>query len=251
MGDQSQSQAGTFRSIQRVPAAAGEVISTIKRMILEGKLAPLQRLPSEKDLAEALGVSRPTVREAVRGLMTLNIVESRHGDGTYVTSLEPGLLAAPIDFLLRVDEGRLASLADARIVLESGLAEFAAARATEESLDRLRSLTAQYADSIDDVQRCIELDLAFHKELAVAADSPILSSLMSTLAALGVQSRAHSAQGGRMRATAHGDHVAITEAVAARDPAAARAAMVGHLSHVQPAAPPKQESQPPSGRDED
>jgi len=225
--------AGGFRSIQRMPAAAGEVINTIKEMILEGKLAPFQRLPSEKDLAEALGVSRPTVREAVRGLMTLNIVESRHGDGTYVTSLEPAMLAAPIDFLLRVDEGGLAALTDARIALESGIAELAAARATSDGVDGLQKLAEAYAASMNDVDRCIELDLAFHRELAVAAQSPILASLVVTMAALGLQSRLHTAQSGRMRAAAHEDYVAISDAVAAHDPTAARTAMVRHLVHVQ------------------
>ena len=224
---------GGFRSIQRMPAAAGEVISTIKGMILEGKLVPYQRLPSEKDLAEALGVSRPTVREAVRGLMTLNIVESRHGDGTFVTSLEPGLLAAPIDFLLRVDEGGLAALIDARIALESGIAELAASRVTADGIEKLQKITAEYAASIADVDRCIELDLAFHRQLAAAAQSPILASLVATMAALGLRSRVHTAQSGQMRATAHDDYVAMSDAIASRDPAAARAAMVRHLDHVQ------------------
>lgn len=234
-GKQTDLDAG-FRSIQRVPAAAGEVINNIKQMILDGKLTPLQRLPSEKDLAEALGVSRPTVREAVRGLMTLNIVESKHGDGTYVTSLEPMLLAAPIDFLLRVDEGGFTALTDARIVLECGIAELAASRVTSDGIARLEKLTGDYEAAIDDISRCIELDLAFHQELAVVADNPILSSLVATLAALGLQSRTKTAQNDRMRAAAHGDHIAITKAVASGDPAAARAAMVSHLSHVQESA---------------
>jgi GntR family transcriptional repressor for pyruvate dehydrogenase complex len=222
-----------FRSIQRMPAAAGEVINNIKQMILDGDLAPLQRLPSEKDLGEALGVSRPTVREAVRGLMTLNIVESRHGDGTYVTSLDPMLLAAPIDFLLRVDEGGLAALTDARMVLESSIAELAASRATPEGVGKLEALISDYANCIDDIPRCIELDLAFHQELAIVADSPILSSLVATLAALGLLSRTQTAHNARIRAAAHAEHAAITKAVATGDAAAARAAMVSHLSHVQ------------------
>jgi GntR family transcriptional regulator, transcriptional repressor for pyruvate dehydrogenase complex len=225
-----------FRSIRRVPAAAGEVINNIKQMILDGELAPFQRLPSENDLAEALGVSRPTVREAVRGLMTLNIVESRHGDGTYVTSLDPMLLAAPIDFLLRVDEGGLAALTDARMVLESSIAELAASRATPEGVSKLEALIADYADCIDVIPRCIELDLAFHQELAVVANSPILSSLVDTLAALGRQSRTQTAHNAKIRAAAYNEHAAITKAVAAGDAAAARAAMVSHLSHVQESA---------------
>lgn len=228
------SEAGpSFRSIRRMPAAAGEVISTIKAMILSGELRPHERLPSEKELAEVLGVSRPTVREAVRGLMTLNIIESRHGDGTYVTSLDPNLLAAPIDFLLQVDNQGFQALTEARIVLESGAAELAGSKATAENLTAMNALVDEYGASIDDVNRCIELDLAFHEEVARAADSPILSSLLSTVTALGLQSRSRTAQSRPMRETAHGDHQAIAAAIAARDPAAARVAMLKHLSHVQ------------------
>jgi DNA-binding FadR family transcriptional regulator len=226
-----------FRSIRRVPAAAGEVISTIKSMILDGQLSPYQRLPSEKELAEALGVSRPTVREAVRGLMTLNIIESRHGDGTYVTSLDPGLLAAPIDFLLRVDAQGFQALTEVRIVLECGAAEFAATKVGQAGVDAMNDLVAQYEKSIDDVNRCIELDLAFHEEVAKAADSPILLSLLSTVTALGLQSRTRTAKSRAMRLVAHSDHLAIAEAVASRDPASARAAMLKHLVHVKESGP--------------
>jgi GntR family transcriptional repressor for pyruvate dehydrogenase complex len=216
-----------FRSIRRVPAAAGEVISTIKSMILDGQLSPYQRLPSEKELAEALGVSRPTVREAVRGLMTLNIIESRHGDGTYVTSLDPGLLAAPIDFLLRVDAQGFQALTEVRIVLECGAAEFAATKVSQAGIGAMNDLVAQYEKSIDDVNRCIELDLAFHQEL----------SLLSTVTALGLQSRTRTAKSRAMRLVAHSDHLAIAEAVASREPASARAAMLKHLVHVKESGP--------------
>lgn len=226
-----------FRSIRRIPAAAGEVITTIKTMILDGELGPYQRLPSEKELAEALGVSRPTVREAVRGLMTLNIIESRHGDGTYVTSLEPNLLAAPIDFLLRVDAQGFQALTEARIVLECGAAEFAASKIDQAAIDAMNELVGQYEDAIDDVKRCIELDLAFHEVVANAADSPILLSLLSTVTALGLQSRTRTAQSRELRVVAHGDHLAIAQAVASHDPIGAREAMLKHLAHVKEAGP--------------
>lgn len=229
----SEEASPSFRSIRRLPAAADEVISTIKSMILEGELAPYQRLPSEKELAEALGVSRPTVREAIRGLMALNIIESRHGDGTYVTSLQPQLLAAPIDFLLRVDEQGLAALTEIRLVLESGVAEYAARKATPKHIDRLNAISEEYAASIDDVDRCIALDLDFHRELANAADSPILASMLSTIAALALQSRRQTAQDQKTRIAAHDDHRAIADAVATHDHLAARGAMHVHLTHVQ------------------
>jgi DNA-binding FadR family transcriptional regulator len=143
------------------------------------------------------------------------------------------LLAAPIDFLLRVDERGLTAVTDARLVLESGVAELAALRATPETIEKLQALAAQYEECIDDVQHCIELDVAFHQELAAGADSPILSSLVATMAALGLQSRTRTAQSLSMRTSSHSDYVAITQAMAARDAAAARGAMVRHLTHVQ------------------
>ena len=73
-----------------------EAIRTIKDMILDGRLAPGQRLPPERSLSEALGVSRPTVREAIRSLQAMNILESRHGAGTFVASLNREGLLRPL-----------------------------------------------------------------------------------------------------------------------------------------------------------
>jgi GntR family transcriptional regulator, transcriptional repressor for pyruvate dehydrogenase complex len=233
------STASSFRSIRRVPAAADEAMAEIKRKILDGELGPFQRLPSEKDLAEALGVSRPTVREAVRGLTTLNILEVRHGDGTYVTSLEPALLAAPMDFLFKIEETSLVALTEIRRVLETGVAELAAVKASDTDISRLFVLAHQYGDAIDDIDRCIELDLQFHTALAEAADSPILASMLSTVAALGVSSRQRTANDKGVRERSNLDHVRISEAVKAGDPAAAREAMFAHLGHVIDAAATK------------
>ncbi|MEN3540428.1 GntR family transcriptional regulator, partial [Microbispora sp. ZYX-F-249] len=66
-------------------------IDTVKQMIIDGKLRPGQKLPAEKDLADQLGVARNTLREAVRALIAMRVLQTRQGDGTYVTSLSPGL----------------------------------------------------------------------------------------------------------------------------------------------------------------
>lgn len=221
-----------FKSIRRMPAAADAVMATIKSLILDGKLAPYQRLPSENELAEALGVSRPTVREAVRGLLALNILESRHGEGTFVTSLEPSLLAAPIDFLLRVDKSSLGALTETRQVLETGVAELAAVNRTAEDLHVLGTLIEEFAQSLDDLERCIELDVDFHVALATAAGNPILASMLATVAALGIESRRQTGRSLTIRRRSQTDHLAIYAAIELRDPAGARAAMVEHLDHV-------------------
>lgn len=221
-----------FKSISRTPAAADAVMATIKSLILDGTLEPFQRLPSENELAIALGVSRPTVREAVRGLLALNILESRHGEGTFVTSLEPSLLAAPIDFLLRVDESSLSALTQTRQILETGVAELAAVNRTAEDLCVLGNLVEEFANALNDFERCIELDVEFHVALATAAGNPILSSMLATVAALGIESRRQTGRSRTVRRRAHADHLAIYAAIELRDAAGARSAMVEHLDHV-------------------
>jgi GntR family transcriptional regulator, transcriptional repressor for pyruvate dehydrogenase complex len=201
-------------------------------MIVEGRLQPHQRLPSEKDLAAALGVSRPTLREAVRGLMALRIVEARHGDGTYITSLAPELLAEPIDFLLRLDKDNLAILGETREVLESNIAQLAAARAKAEDIQALERTVAQYAQAIDDIDRCIELDQAFHAQVARAARSPILASLISTVSMLARKSRQSTARSETIRRQSDVDHRRILEAIQQGDGEAAAQAMRSHLHNV-------------------
>ena len=71
---------------------------------MRGELRAGQRLPAERDLAVQLALSRPSLREAIRALIALNILESRHGEGTFVSSLDPELLSEPIDFVLQVND---------------------------------------------------------------------------------------------------------------------------------------------------
>lgn len=212
--------------------AADDAIATIKAMIIEGKLQPHQRMPSEQQLATGLGVSRPTLREATRALIALNILEARHGDGTYVTSLAPELLAEPIDFLLHVEKKNLGTLVETREVLEAGVAALAAVRATEDDINYMKATVEEYGRSLSSAARCIELDQRFHGELASAARSPILASMISTVSMLAATSRKTTARDAAIRKQSDSDHRAILAAVIARDPERARKEMVAHLHHV-------------------
>jgi GntR family transcriptional repressor for pyruvate dehydrogenase complex len=222
-----------FAVLPRGSAAPHGVIEMIKEFIIEGRLRASQQLPSEKSLAATLGVSRPTLREAIRGLMALNIVESRHGSGTYITTLDPFLLAAPLDFLLRLDnQGALASLQDARFVLETGIAGLAAAHMSGTQLDELSTIVSEYDVAIDDVDRCIDLDQQFHEVIAEGCGNEILRTMLSTVAALTRESRRMTAQERAVRVRSGRDHRAITLAIRARSVARAREAMGRHIEHV-------------------
>ncbi len=220
-----------FATIRR-SAIASEAIEIIKQMIVRGDLSAGQRLPSERDLAVQLGVSRPSLREAIRALIALNILESRHGEGTFVSSLEPELLSEPIDFVLHVNSEALFSLFEARRVLEAGIAALAAERATDLEIAQLDDFAALGRTRLKDADSFIEHDVEFHRRLRTAARSPVLASLLSSVSALSIESRKITARHESVRSRALGDHIAMVRALKSRDPQAASELMVAHLEHV-------------------
>ena len=226
-----------FTPLQRSSAVPSQAIDTIKQMIISGTLSAGQRLPAERDLALLLGVSRPSLREAIRALTALNIVESRHGDGTFVSSLDPELLSQPVDFLLQVNHESLRALFEARRALESGIAALAAERATELELAELEGFVKRGQSLIKDVEAFIQHDIAFHTHLRRIARSPILASLLSSVDGLSAESRRQTAQSARTRSLSHRDHQRLVRALKARDVVAAQAIMVEHLEHVRKALP--------------
>jgi len=235
-----------FRTIKR-NAVAHEAIDTIKQMIVAGEIRPGQRLPAERELAVQLGVSRPSLREAIRALIALNILESRHGEGTFVSSLEPELLAEPIDFVLQVSDSAIVDLFEARRVLEAGVAALAAERATDLELAELEDFVRTGRTKLDDAEAFIEHDIEFHARLRRAARSPVLGSLLSSVSMLSNASRRRTAQSATVRARAARDHEAMVRKLKARDPEAARTAMIEHLQHVKEGLRPNADGRAASG----
>lgn len=218
-----------FQTIRRNDAVAHQAVATIKRMIAEGDLGPRQRLPAERELAGHLGVSRPSLREAIRALTALNILESRQGDGTYVSSLEPELLAEPIDFVLQINRESISAFFEARQVLEVGAAALAAERATDIELASLADHTKAGRLTLDDSEAFIEHDIEFHRRISKMARSPILASMLASVRTLAYLGRRGTAQVPSMRKRALLDHEKIVQGLRARDAAAASGAMADHL----------------------
>lgn len=216
-----------------------EVVDGIKRMILDGTLGPGDRLPVEKDLAESLGVSRGSLREGVRALSILGVVDTRQGDGTYVTSLDPQRLLAPMGFVVDLQgESSALSFHAVRRILETEAAALAAARITPEALAEARRVL----DGVDDVlaatpvdhERFIEADIAFHRVVAEQAGNPVLAALVESLASRTVRERLWRGlhEDGAEQRT-HDEHEAIWRALADRDPERARIRMANHLLGVE------------------
>lgn len=221
-----------FQAVNRGATVANQALETIKQMIVRGEIKAGQRLPAQRDLAARLGVSRPSLRESIRALIALNILESRHGEGTFVSSLEPELLAEPIDFILQVNTNALIALFEARLALEAGVAALAAERATDLELAELEDFARLGRSKVHDLDAFVQHDVEFHARLRKAARSPILASLLSSVSTLSTVSRRHTAQSATTRARALSDHEAMVKVLKARDPQAASKAMADHLQHV-------------------
>jgi GntR family transcriptional regulator, transcriptional repressor for pyruvate dehydrogenase complex len=214
----------------RRSAAASGAVEHIQQLVQRGELKAGDRLPSERELARRLGVSRSTLREAIRALVVMNILVPRHGDGTYVSSLEPELLSAPFTFALDTQPALQTHLFEARRVLETACARLAATRITDEELAELDDLAATDGS---DPGPLIDRDVELHTAIAHATRNPILLALMGSIGTLALESRRVSAGLPGQAARSRRDHRAIIAALRRRDADAAAAAMERHLAGVE------------------
>ena len=212
---------------------AEEIANRLLLKIRERELRPGDKLPAERDLARMLDVSRPVLREALRALALMKVVDIRQGDGTYITSLEPRQLISHLDLVLSTDGIALVELLEARRVFEVGNVRLAAERATAAELAELGDLVHSLANGIDDPERFRELDLAFHLAICGAAHNVLLLQLMTIVSTVGRVSRERTGGFQQVREAALRDHGRLYDALVARDPDAAEAAMLEHLAHVE------------------
>ncbi|QIG41181.1 FadR family transcriptional regulator [Microbacterium sp. 4R-513] len=213
------------------------VVYGIKKMILDGELAPGDQLPIEKDLAPRLGVSRGSLREGVRALSIMGVLETRRGSGMYVTKLDASLLLAPMGFVVDLQQTAGAQhVHSVRRVLETDAAARAAMRITESELEEADRILGEAERAIEavDHEAVLEADMAFHKLIATASGNPVLQALIEALSSRTVRGRMWRAIADENadRATAL-EHRAILRALAEGDPLAAQTRMSNHLLEVE------------------
>jgi DNA-binding FadR family transcriptional regulator len=215
-------------------AVTDEAIEKIKEMIVSGALRPGDRLPKESELAAELGLSRNSLREAVRALSLIRILDVRQGDGTYVTSLDPQLLLEALSFVVDFhrDDTVLEFLAVRRI-LEPAATGMAAARITTDELDelqdRLDALGAQPS-----VEELVAADLEFHRGIVAASGNSVLYSLLDGLS--GPTTRARVWRGLTQEDAVSRtllEHRAILGALRDRDGGAASSWATVHIASVE------------------
>ena len=210
-----------------------EIANRLLMQIREQQLRPGDKLPAERNLARMLVVSRPVLREALRALALMRVVDIRQGDGTYITSLEPRQLVAHLDFVFSKDSVALVQLLEARRVVEAGNVRLAAARITDDELAELDGLVASMADAIDDPDQFSELDIQMHVAVCAAADNFLLLQFMNIVSTLGKVSRERTGGRREVRDASLRDHHTLLEGLRAHDPDVAEQAMLRHLDHVE------------------
>lgn len=217
-------------------ALTDEAIRRIKERILSGDLRPGDRLPPEKELAEALGLSRSSLREAVKALELVSVLDVRRGDGTYVTSLTPDLLLGALTFVADLhQDASVLELFAVRRVLEPEAAALAASRCTEQDVARLRVLLepAGSTPGVPSVDDLVAHDLVFHRSINELSGNGYLTGLLDSLSSSTLRARVWRGlmQEGSVERTLT-EHRAIVDALAAGDPELVRAHVTVHVHGV-------------------
>jgi GntR family transcriptional regulator, transcriptional repressor for pyruvate dehydrogenase complex len=208
------------------------VVADIQDLIIQGKLDVGARLPPERELAELFGVSRTVIREAVRILVTKGLLESKHGIGTMVRQGTRDQLVEPLGWLLQRNDATLDDLHEVRTILEVEIAAEAARRATAEDIARLDQVLTHAAAVRSDPAAFAATDAEFHQLLAGILRNAMLSVLLDSIRTLMSEIRLKVSRYSEFDAIVLADHTAILDAIRARDPVQARAAMQGHLVHA-------------------
>jgi len=214
-------------------AVTDEAILKIKEMLLSGELRPGDRLPPEKELSESLGLSRSSLREAVKALELIRVLDVRRGDGTYVTSLEPRLLLEAMTFVVDLHEdASVLELFEVRRILEAAAAAIATRKADRGDLTELYTMLDEVGQDTS-VEDLVAHDIKFHARINELSGNSYLSSMLESLSSRTLRARIWrglTEQNSVVRTLS--EHRAIVDAMAAGDTELVRSCVTVHISGV-------------------
>jgi GntR family transcriptional repressor for pyruvate dehydrogenase complex len=231
--------------MEGLPATA-LVVQKVRALIDRGELRGGDRLPAERQLAQMLGVSRPSLRAGLKTLAAMGVVQTRHGAGTFIAAGPPTLGSEPLSFLAALHGFTRAEMFEARLVLEVTVAGLAAQRAREapDKLIAISDETTGMFASLDNPDMFLEHDIQFHRAVAAASGNPILSSLVEMVSALFREVRRATIGRAHDLKEAAEEHRAIYQAIRAHEPDRAREAMHAHLTRAERTQQQEEEEQP-------
>ena len=207
-----------------------QIVERVRERIVKGDLNPGDRLPSERNFAETFKVSRNSVRDAFLTLQLMGLVESRHGDGVYITRVTPESLVAPLAAIVATKKELVAELMDARKVLEPPIARFAAKRATPDDIKDMERALKEQEQRAKEGGSVGESDYAFHYAIALATKNEVVVLVINHIIDLLKESSADWSDE-RTKSSIEGHHT-ILLAIEEHDEERARNAMLAHLQEI-------------------
>jgi DNA-binding FadR family transcriptional regulator len=206
------------------------VTERIKNLIQEKKLTPGDKLPNEMELAERFNVSRPTIREAVKALVSQNVIEIRRGKGTFV-SQNPGVMDDPLGLDFMQESELLHALAETRLLIEPALSRLAAEKADREDFEDIALHIRKMEEEVQRHQVEMDSDLEFHRCIVRAAGNPIMMRIVPVLLDAIKTTYEDAPRTSADHKQALKEHRIIFEALKKRSPEEASRAMLRHLEN--------------------
>jgi GntR family transcriptional repressor for pyruvate dehydrogenase complex len=205
-----------------------QVVDEMKSLIISGEWKVGQQLSPEVKLAKEFGVSRPTLREAIKQLSLMGLVEVCHGKGTFVTRPNNESFMRPLTNLLMQEKQNILEIVEARLMIENTTAFYAAKRITAEEVARLKTYLSEMIANKDDIEKYTAIDHLFHKQIALSAQNSIVLKMFDI-----VEDLLNSEQFRKIilpnMETGVEEHQKILEAIVSGDSNMAQSAMNEHL----------------------
>ncbi len=215
------------------PRIYEEIVRQIRTLISEGRLKSGDRLPPERDLAERFRVSRASVREALRALESMGLIEIRLGEGTFVREISVDSLIEPLALVILNQREAVGELFEARRLLEPPIAGLAARRSTKKEIQEMERILEEQGKEVAGGGTGLAQDAAFHAAIASSAHNHAITRIVHAVIDLLTQSREESLQIAGRPTRSHQDHLRILEAIRGRRSEAARRAMLDHVVAVE------------------
>ena len=207
-----------------------DIVDSIADLIIRGIWKPGDMIPTEKELAARLGVGRSTVREAVKSLVVLGVLEARAGDGSFVCEPTSKLLSGAFRWGLLLSERNLDDLVEARVLVEGECAWRAAQSPDGRAVNELFAIHREMESRQNDSLQFLEWDNRFHVAIANMAQNAIFTNIASTIQEIVRVWYPPTFYAEGTKAATIREHLAIAKAIQATDPTTAREAMSRHLT---------------------
>lgn len=233
MAQTSLANGSIFKAIETDEGLLSQVVADqISDLIMSGELNEGDRLPSERELAEEMGVSRTVVREAIKLLRAAGLLRVRVGIGSFVTLPSRNILEEPLSRFSTPERRKIAELIQLREAIEPPITALAAQNATSEDIAKLEQAIEEMGANLTNPQEYIVADNVFHNTLAEATQNSLFQLIVHSIVDLLQESRrlAVSSPGAAERSSYH--HRQILEAVKAKDVEGAQEAMIAHMSQI-------------------